>query len=84
MIPLYEMVHYWHEDQNGLIHVTNMLLGMEGQHHVHTKEGFARWKKMTGVGKNCMRLDATQCNCGLKPGQARSRGGRVIDIPEFL
>ena len=29
---------------DGLYHVTNMVRGMKGQHHVHTEESYDRWK----------------------------------------
>ena len=35
--------YYWEE--NGRIFVQNMVMGMEGQKHSHTKEEFKEWSK---------------------------------------
>lgn len=39
------MNFYVFEDGKGNYHIQNMLMGMEGQHHIHTKEDFERWKE---------------------------------------
>ena len=53
---------------DGTIHVTNTVMGMIGQHHVHTPEGLKRWQE-TGAfvipDEDIHWLDsADDCDCG--------------------
>ena len=40
-----EMIFYVHVTNEGMYEVQNMVMGMEGQFHVHTKEGFEKWRE---------------------------------------
>jgi len=70
---------------DGLIHVTNILAGMTGQHHVHDDESFAAWRagisdedilwdngkvKRTRSDKPWQHVEP-HCPCGLTSGQSK-------------
>lgn len=40
-----EMIHYVSTNKDGIIEVQNVVMGMFGQKHTHTKKGFGKWKK---------------------------------------
>lgn len=68
----YEMTFYCTREADGTVHVQNAVMGYLGQHHVHHPEDFERWK--AGISeRQVVWLDATPCDCGLKPGEVRSR-----------
>jgi hypothetical protein len=75
------MLHYWHKDAQGNIHVQNTVGGMLGQHHVHTPKSFENWRLMTPA-SSLRELKYTQqpCTCGLKPGQVRDHRGNVTTM----
>ena len=50
---LTEMHFYWWEE-NGQICVQNMIAGMAGQKHTHSKEGFKRWIKENQIEKRLL------------------------------
>jgi hypothetical protein len=43
-VSLFAMTHYV-QRQGKEVHVTNVVMGCVGQHHVHTPAGFKRWAK---------------------------------------
>lgn len=80
-MTFFEMHHFAQKGRDGNIHVQNMVAGMFGQHHVHTKRGFGRWRKE--VGATVKWEGPGPCNCGLKPGQVREYDGHVWSNPQF-
>lgn len=50
---LTEMHFYWWE-KNDHICVQNMIAGMMGQKHTHSKEGFKRWIKENQIEKRLL------------------------------
>ncbi len=69
------MTFYATECPDGTIHVQNVVMGHLGQHHVHTKESFQRWKK--NVRDEDLKVSKGECNCGLKPGDVKEYDGQV-------
>ncbi len=68
----YEMTFYCTREPAGAIHVQNAVAGFLGQHHVHTPEDFEYWK--VGIAEEqIVWLDSVPCDCGLNPGEVRSR-----------
>jgi hypothetical protein len=65
------MRFYWHVDSKGLVHVQNWVGAYAGQHHVHTKKDFAKWRKTVAAGDLIHMRKATACDCGLKAGEVR-------------
>lgn len=71
------MSFYTSRDTDGNVHVQNAVAGMLGQHHVHSPEGFVRWRKPT----DDIRDAAGPCDCTLEPGQARDGvSGKVTEL----
>ncbi len=68
---MYEMRFYCQRTTNGLIHVTNMLMGLQGQHHVHTDTEFQQWA--TDVPEVSIDWEtlkqSSPCTCGLQNGK---------------
>ena len=66
------MKHYVSTDTDGNIHVQNAIMGMMGQHHVHTPADFKRWKR--GVPKSAIETltGCDHCDCGRKPGEVKA------------
>lgn len=59
---------------DGLYHVQNVIMGQMGQHHVHTKESFQRWKK--DIDSKHLKVSQGECNCGLdRSGMVREYDG---------
>ena len=65
---MYNMTHYCTREKDGTIHVQNAIMGIMGQHHVHTAKEFEAWKK---PGDAIEWLDCEPCDCGLKTGEVR-------------
>ena len=65
---MYTMTHYCTREKDGTIHVQNAVMGMMGQHHVHTPKDFKKWRKDNDTIKW---LDCEPCGCGLKAGEVR-------------
>ena len=67
--PFMSMVHYVQRCDE-LIHVTNMVGGYTGQHHVHDAEGFRVWSQ--GIDPPLINTQALKgcrpCDCGLPAG----------------
>ena len=61
-----KMLHYWKVNSDGTVHVSNWVGAHEGQHHVHTQEGFGAWKA-NGVEPDSLRplKGEEDCDCGL-------------------
>ena len=76
-----EMNFYVVKTEEGIYHVQNAVMGMLGQHHVHTERGYNRWRK--GVPVKNIHLSAGECDCGLSPGTVRSHTGDVSYNPKF-
>jgi hypothetical protein len=72
------MTFYVSKDKDGNIHVQNAVMGALGQHHVHSLEGFERWRKPG----DSIREIAGVCDCGLSPGQVRDHTGRVLALSD--
>lgn len=70
-----EMVHYVSWNQDGTVHVQNAIMGMLGQHHVHTPEGFEAWLYPSASVETLE--GATDCPCGLSAGEMRDGGPRA-------
>ena len=68
---MYEMRFYCQRTPDGLIHVTNMLMGLQGQHHVHTDTEFRRWA--ASVTESLIDWEvlkqSSPCTCGLQNGK---------------
>jgi hypothetical protein len=77
-----EMEFYVTVDKNGYYHVQNVVMGLLGQHHVHTKEGYERWAKKINP-KYIHFLGEGECRCDLKPGDVREYDGTVWHNKEF-
>lgn len=60
---------------DGLYHVTNVVMGMHGQHHVHTKESYERWKKSGKIFDDRIIIGEGKCNCGMEPGDVEEYDG---------
>jgi hypothetical protein len=60
------MTFYTYKDADGNIHVQNAVMGMLGQHHVHTPADFRHWGK---PGDDIQEMYAL-CDCGMKPGES--------------
>jgi len=77
-----EMHFYVVRTPDGLYHVTNIVMGHLGQHHVHSEESYERWAR--GVDKALIHyLGEGKCNCGLKSGDVREFDGTVWHNPKF-
>lgn len=77
-----EMHFYATKTPDGKIHVQNVIRGMLGQHHVHNKQSFDRWRK--GIKDNAITIEEGTCDCGLNVGQVREHDGRVWSSDRFL
>ena len=71
-VPKIDMRFFATECPDGTIHVQNIVAGYKGQHHVHSKESFERWRK----GKDVV-IEKGTCDCGLKAGDCREYDGHV-------
>jgi len=69
-----EMHFYATETPDGLIHVQNFVTGLRGQHHVHDKESFERWKK--GIKREFLHYSKGTCDCGMKSGDVEEYDGQ--------
>ncbi len=72
------MTFYVSKDKDANVHVQNAVMGALGQHHVHSPEGFKRWRK---PGDNIQEL-AGAAGSGLSLGQVRDHTGRVSALSE--
>ena len=72
---MYSMNFYVTITTDGSYHVQNAVMGMMGQHHIHTKKGFEKWSK--DVDKTNIIKSKGICDCGLEPGQVRSHTGEI-------
>ena len=60
---------------DGLYHVTNMVRGMKGQHHVHTEESYDRWKAQGNISDDRIMISEGTCNCDMKAGAVEEYDG---------
>lgn len=76
------MQYFVSESEDGMLHVQNILMGMNGQHHVHTKDEYEKWKKNGKIESRdiTMANKRYKCNCGLKPGEVKDHEGRVYKL----
>jgi hypothetical protein len=59
-----------------LFHVQNIVGTMIGQHHVHSEQGYVKWRKNIDMNHLLMeRVDS--CPCGLDAGYVQEFDGRV-------
>lgn len=64
------MRHYIIKTEDDLIHVQNAVMGLFGQHHVHTKEQFDEWVRKNKIAEeDIIDLGSERCVCGLKAGE---------------
>jgi hypothetical protein len=75
------MKFYVYRNEDGTIHVQNVLMGHFGQHHVHNEDGFNKWKE--GVLASAIEVMEGCCNCDLKPSQVRNHTGKVWTNDKF-
>lgn len=58
-----------------MYHVQNVIMGQLGQHHIHNKKSYDKWKK--GIRQENITISEGECNCGLKKsGDVREYDGR--------
>jgi hypothetical protein len=79
-----EMHFYVTKNKDGLYHVQNTVMGHFGQHHIHNKKSFNKWKK--GIPKKYIHIleGTSDCNCGLmKSGDVRDHEGNVSHNDRF-
>ena len=69
------MLHAVDITDDGLYHITNVVLGMRGQHHVHNKESYERWKKQGKIFDEYITIGPGKCNCGMKSGDCEEYDG---------
>ena len=67
-----DMTFYCTKESDGTIHVQNAVMGMMGQHHVHTQDDFDVWSKGSEDSIEWLTGDCDPCACGLKAGGAKS------------
>jgi hypothetical protein len=68
---------------DGLYHVTNIVMGMRGQHHVHSKEGYERWKAHNKIPDEKIIIGEGNCNCGMRPGDVEEYDGHKWHSDRF-
>lgn len=68
---------------NGLIHVQNYIIGRSGQHHVHDRASFEKWKK--DIEPETLTIsEAETCNCGLScSGDVKEYDGKIWHNDRF-
>jgi len=70
------MRHYVTLTPDGLYHVENIVGPYPGQHHIHTEQGYRRWR--SNIDKKYIHLEEGElCVCGLEPGYVLEYDGRV-------
>ena len=76
MFPL-TMRFYVTRTPDGFYHVQNYVRIYRGQHHVHNKDSFERWKSQDGINQKDIKISDGTCDCGLsESGQVREYDGR--------
>ena len=81
MMRTIEMHFYVNRNKDGSVHVQNAVMGMLGQHHVHSKKGFEKWKQ--DVEESCIKdLGGGECDCGLKIGDVKDHHGNIKHTDE--
>jgi hypothetical protein len=66
-VVLHEMYHYVALTPDGLYHIQNIVGTMIGQHHVHSEQGYVKWKEH--IDKKYLLMERVEsCPCGLEPG----------------
>jgi hypothetical protein len=76
----FKMYFYAVECPDGTVHVQNYVGPYRGQHHVHSKESFERWRRENGLE---VKVVKGECNCGLKPGDVKEYDGNVWHNPKW-
>ncbi len=70
---MHKMIFYCQRTTEGLIHVTNVLMGCTGQHHVHTDAEFKQWSE--GIAESSINWEVLKecdpCTCKLQPGETK-------------
>jgi hypothetical protein len=70
--------------KDGLIHVQNCVGFLRGQHHVHTKQGYRQWLRMSKAKMRTITvLKPDKCDCGLKPSEVREYDGNKWTSKDF-
>lgn len=75
---MFEMIHHATIYPDGTVHVQNSIMGHLGQHHVHTLQGYRRWKKDLKLKCTEKRAkEGEKCDCGFTtPGKIREYDGK--------
>ena len=76
---MFRMHFYVTITPNGAYHVQNAVAGLLGQHHVHSKAGFERWRQPS----DDLVESYGDCDCGLQVSQVRDHTGHVWNNPNF-
>jgi hypothetical protein len=77
-----EMHFYITKTRDGLYHIQNAISGVLGQHHVHTKTGYEKWKKE--IPKERLHIEEGKVCCDLKAGEVKDHRGNVTVNKLFL
>ncbi len=73
---LSEMRHYVALTPDGQYHVQNVVGAFPGQHHVHSEQGYMKWKR--SINRKYLHEEIAEfCPCGLEPGYVKEHDGRV-------
>ena len=75
------MTFYIYRNKDETIHVQNVFMGHFGQHHVHTEEGFKKWKK--DINEAEFSVMSRDCDCGLKASQVKDHHGNITTNDRF-
>jgi hypothetical protein len=68
------MRHYVALTPDGLYHVQNVVGAMPGQHHIHSEQGYIKWKK--NIDKKYIQEEIAEfCPCGLESGHVKEHDG---------
>lgn len=76
-----EMHYYVIITSNKEVHIQNMVMGYEGQHHIHTWKGLLKWKE--NIDKKFIHIEHGECDCGLKIGDVKEYSGEVWHNKKF-
>lgn len=83
MIGLIDMRFAVEITAEGFYHVTNVVNGMRGQHHVHTKKSYEKWKSEGNITDDRIIIGKGTCDCGMKPGDVEEFNGRKWHSDRF-
>lgn len=76
----FKMTFYAQHCPDGSIHIQNYIIGLGGQHHVHSGKSFESWKRDSD---EINWLPDGPCDCGLAVGDVREYDGKVRHNEKF-